>query len=602
MELGESIPPSTLHAVSVSIPTWQDNIDYEEGKARVIDKLSTGYPRSITAFSKELLEKYGKSYHSHALLLPSSRAAKRCLEYLQSVKSVVPPDHFQQLDFVLDHSKTKLEALKRLSPSISAVFFPAEAFPTAKKYWQHTGEGVSSRKAEFCHNLFREGIIVEQGEDSISSPTGARGICTGPRRYQKGVRENSGVKTFSKQESSPDEPNEIASIIGSEAQEESQFLEERFGRNLDLSFADIAKSAIRRRIAGLSIDKNEYSGTRELNISRNGSRGATLTENDVYLWPCGMNSIFNTHKMLMQARGTMKSIYFGFPYVDTLKVLEKFGPGCLFYGHGSLEELKDLEKRLRAGEKYLALFCEFPGNPLLTAPDLLRIRRLADFYDFAVVIDETIGNYTNVDVLPYVDVVVSSLSKIFSGECNVLGGASLLNPNGHYYHHLKKIADNGKYEDNYWPEDAIFMERNSRDFVVRSRKINKNAEAICKVLLESPFVKDVHYPKYNTSKNNYDACRRPTGGYGGLISFVFHQKEQAIAFYDRIETAKGPSLGTNFTLVSPYVLLAHYFELDWAAKFGVPEDLIRISVGLEDLSDLLPKFKIALQAAGRIGT
>ncbi|CAD6503127.1 BgTH12-02796 [Blumeria graminis f. sp. triticale] len=600
MELGESIPPATLHAVSVSLPTWQDNIDYEEGRARVIDKLSTGYPRSITAFSKELLERYGKSYHSHALLLPSSRAAKRCMEFLQSAKSMILPDHFQQLDFVLDHSKTNLEALKRLSPSISAVFFPAEAFTTAKKYWQHTGEGVSSRKVEFCHKLFTEGILVEQGEDSISNLMGTRGVCTGPRRYQKGVRENSGVKTFSKQEFSRDESNEIAPVIGSEAQEESQFLEERFGRNLDVSFADIAKSAIRRRIAGLSLDKNESSGTRELNICRNGSRDATLTENDVYLWPCGMNSIFNTHKMLMEARGTMKSIYLGFPYVDTLKILEKFGPGCLFYGYGSLEEFDDLEERLKAGEKYLALFCEFPGNPLLTAPDLLRIRKLADTYDFAVVIDETIGNYTNVDVLPYVDVVVSSLSKIFSGECNVLGGASLLNPNGRYYHNLKKIAENGEYEDNYWPEDAIFMERNSRDFVVRSRKINENAEAICKILLESPIIKDVHYPKYNTSKNHYDACRRPTGGYGGLISFVFHRKEQAIAFYDRIEAAKGPSLGTNFTLVSPYVLLAHYFELDWAAQFGVPEDLIRISVGLEDLADLLPKFESALQAAGKI--
>jgi cystathionine gamma-synthase len=94
----------------------------------------------------------------------------------------------------------------------------------------------------------------------------------------------------------------------------------------------------------------------------------------------------------------------------------------LFYGFGSAEELDDLEQRLRNGERYLGLFCEFPGNPLLTSPNLLRIRRLADEFDFYVVVDETIGNFLNVNVLPYADVVVSSLTKVFSGDSNVMGG------------------------------------------------------------------------------------------------------------------------------------------------------------------------------------
>lgn len=111
-----------------------------------------------------------------------------------------------------------------------------------------------------------------------------------------------------------------------------------------------------------------------------------------------------------------------FPYVDTLKILEKFGPGCQFYGRSSDADLDDLEQRLEGGERFLALFCEFPGNPLLICPNLQRIRSLADKYNFAVVVDETIGNFINVNVLPYADVVVSSLTKIFSGESNVMGG------------------------------------------------------------------------------------------------------------------------------------------------------------------------------------
>jgi cystathionine gamma-synthase len=113
-----------------------------------------------------------------------------------------------------------------------------------------------------------------------------------------------------------------------------------------------------------------------------------------------------------------------FPYTDTLKILEKWGEGCHFLGNGGTEDIPALEKLLEenTGAPILSLFCEFPGNPLLTSPDLPRIRKLADKYGFAVVVDETIGNFINVEVAQFADVVVSSLSKIFSGDANVMGG------------------------------------------------------------------------------------------------------------------------------------------------------------------------------------
>ena len=282
-----------------------------------------------------------------------------------------------------------------------------------------------------------------------------------------------------------------------------------------------------------------------------------------------------------------------FPYIDTLKILEKWGPGCVFYGHGEASDLNELEKRCENGEKFLGLFCEFPGNPLLKTPDLRRIRVLADRYEFAVIVDETIGNFVNVHVLPFADVVVSSLTKVFTGECNVMGGSAVLNPEGHYYMRLKHLMRTD-YEDNYWPEDAIFMERNSRDFVSRIDRINTNAEAICETLKSSAIVKQVYYPKLSPTREFYDNCRNKNGGYGGLLSVTFKTTKQAVAFFDKLETAKGPSLGTNFTLSSPYVILAHYTELAWTAQFGVEADLIRISVGLEEPKELIPKFERAL--------
>lgn len=122
-------------------------------------------------------------------------------------------------------------------------------------------------------------------------------------------------------------------------------------------------------------------------------------------------------------------VCFSFPYTDTLKILEKWGPGCHFFGYGLDYEIDDLEKILEEGRSsspstppILALFTEFPSNPLLRSADLPRLRALADKYDFLLVIDETIGNFVNVEIFPYADIVVSSLSKIFSGDANVMGG------------------------------------------------------------------------------------------------------------------------------------------------------------------------------------
>lgn len=127
-----------------------------------------------------------------------------------------------------------------------------------------------------------------------------------------------------------------------------------------------------------------------------------------------------------------------FPYVDTLKVLGKWGAGCHFFPDGRDEGIDDLEELLlslysyatgitilqqsRQAQPILALFTELPSNPLLVSVNLPRLRQLADRFGFVIVVDDTVGNFANVDALRYADVVVNSLSKLFSGRANVLGG------------------------------------------------------------------------------------------------------------------------------------------------------------------------------------
>ncbi|RSL88134.1 Cystathionine gamma-synthase [Fusarium oligoseptatum] len=590
IELGESIPPDTAHAVSVSLPTWKANVGYEEGEEWVVGRMTTGYPRffvhrGIQAFAKDIVARHGRP-GQQAMLFPTPRVAKRCLEFICQRASPEIARQVDTIDFTLDRSKELSPQLKKLSSTMSAVLYPEEAFPIAKQYWQHTGDGTSSRRAEFCHRLFQDELLIPVAASQTPPETVSRPF-RGPKRYQRPGSIDGVVSHIPKP---PSPPAPVESL------ESSRFLEERFGRNLELSMVERAKSAIRRRIAGaMAHDIDIHNGP--LPAMTDNTRGIkTLEEADVYLYPAGMNAIFNAHRALLKAREPAKSINFGFPYVDTLKILEKFGPGCLFYGHASAADLDDLETRLKNGERFLGLFCEFPGNPLLTCPDLARIRKLANEYDFAVVIDETIGTFANINVLPVADIVVSSLTKIFSGDSNVMGGSAILNPESKYYRALKTAMEQD-YEDTYWPEDVIFMERNSRDFESRVERTNANSEAICEVLRTQPVVKSIYYPKYNESKPHYEAVRLPNGGYGGLLSIVFHHKAQAQAFFDALPLAKGPSLGTNFTLCSPYALLAHYQELDWAAQFGVDPDLVRVSVGLEETVELENIFLGALKAA-----
>lgn len=519
-EVGCPIPANTPHAVSVTLPTWEANIGYEEGADWVCSKMGSGYPRfyihqTIQKLMSYVEETYGRE-NEICYLFPSSQAAKRCREFVKK---------FSQSDGLNVRIVRVAIDEKAL---LSAVFVPSSEAHLGKQYWQHTGEGVSSRFAEYAL-----GNLSVSSSDSINDATG---------------------------NATADEGKE-------------SFVEERFGRNLDLSFAQEAKTALMKRIA----------------------QNINASEQDVYLYPTGMTSIFSAFRAVDAFRGGKKSIVYGFPYVDSLQIQKKFGNGVHFYGQGSTEELDQIEQLLENGEQILMLFCEFPSNPLLKTPDLKRIHELSRKYEFPIVCDETIGNFSNVNVLPFCDIVASSLTKVFSGDSNVMGGSLALNSNGPFYTELKNILK-GQYEDTFWAEDAIYMERNSRDFTNRSVRINKNAEAVADLFKNDERVKDVFYPKLNPSKVFYDACKNPSGGYGGLLSVVFHKPEDSMKFYDTVVTAKGPSLGTNFTLTSPYAILAHFNELDYVEQFGVSRYLVRISVGLEDQNELLAEFRRGLDS------
>ncbi|KAJ7598853.1 pyridoxal phosphate-dependent transferase [Mycena floridula] len=607
--LGLAVPALTSHAISVSLPKWRDNVAYEEGDKKLLDSMKSGYPRFFIHLNighlAGLCEQKFAARGERAMLFPALKTAEWCRAFMvdRSSKAGTPVHprlvHFrirpQDKASVLD-----VETLESSPVDLHIVLFPAENFSIAKEFWQHTGMGISSRLADHCLSMLPT--------NEPTSPT----IGKLPNKHYAN-------------KSAPTSPKVPDSFTG----DHNVYLEERYGRNLPVSAAASAKRALRRRIAGVLVrDSTEDChgepcvGDILLELGPSSRGIPEVAEHDVYLYPTGMTAIWSAHQLALAVRPPSKSICFGFPYTDTLKILQKWGPGCHFYGHGMDRDLDDLETLLEQQftldpktPPILALFTEFPSNPLLRSANLPRIRALADKYHFLVVIDETIGNFMNVEILGFADIVVSSLTKIFSGSGNVMGGSLVLNPQGRYYADLKAHM-NDNYTDFYFDQDAIFMERNSRDFQERSKLIDFNAETICDFLRSrslaggSPasVIKDVFYPKYITPEN-YDRCRikgkgstgDKGGGFGGLFSVTFKTLSASRAFFDTLSCYKGPSLGTNFTLACPFVVLAHFTELEWAAQYGVEEGLVRVSVGLEDTNRLLSIFKTALEAAESVG-
>jgi cystathionine gamma-synthase len=316
---------------------------------------------------------------------------------------------------------------------------------------------------------------------------------------------------------------------------------------------------------------------------------------DVWLFPSGMAAIDTAFRAFRRLRPKARSVQFGFSYVDSLKLQDKCGTAVHFFPRGNAAELTQLAE-LAAGEPLLGLFCEFPGNPLLASTDLRRIDALARERDFPVLVDDTLGALVNVDVLPFAEVVTCSLTKFFSGAGNVMAGSLVLNSERPGAKRLREALV-AEYEDLLDPEDAAVLERNSRDCVERVRKINQTAERLCDELRAHPLVERIDYPKFR-DRETYQSLLRPGGGYGGLFSLLLKNFERtAPRFFDRLQIAKGPNLGTNFSLCCPYTLLAHYDELEFVERCGISRYLVRVSVGLEDADCLIPRFVDALAAA-----
>ncbi|KAK0658711.1 putative cystathionine gamma-synthase [Cercophora samala] len=544
LQLGDPLPPNDPHAISVHLPTWNDTLGWVTKDPSVLHAMKTGYPRF---FMPRVVDQLGRRLAGHVGVgdegTPMVFASKTWGEMFERYMGEDVLAGGRVWGVNSDGQVTAEDDKEGLCLWLAVVVGEPKGTEVSKArmFWQHTGYGISSRRAVFW--LERASFLK-------------RGLCREGQEICNGIQE---------------QPSSSG------------------GHNCDGRSVDQAKQDISNQIAGLLSDGDMILG-----------------KDDVLLYPGGMAAISELIATITDSRPPVRTedskkpkvAVFGFLYVDTIKVLERVH-NCqvTVYGY-SYTDTERFERRLHNGEHFHAVFTEFTGNPLLQSPHLERLTLLRKSFGFVLAVDDTVGTAACLRVLRHCDVVCTSLTKMFSGKCNVMGGSLGLNPKSTLYTSLRQGLHNREQDQKnvwYW-EDVLVMAENCQTFETRIEVANENALAVVELLEESPVVKKVFYPSLG-DKRGYDDYKRPGAGYGFLLSITFKTEEKAVAFYNGLNVAKGPSLGTNFTLCCAYTLLAHYNELDRAAQFGVEEYLVRISVGVEERGWLLERVKGALEAA-----
>lgn len=252
--------------------------------------------------------------------------------------------------------------------------------------------------------------------------------------------------------------------------------------------------------------------------------------------------------------------------------------------------LKDL-----IDEKTKVIYFETPSNPNLMLIDIKKISKIAKEKEVKVVIDNTFATpYFQRPLTLGADVVVHSATKYICGHGDVVGGVAI-SKNADYIQSLKfdYMCEFGGVMS---PFNAWLLLRGLKTLGVRMRQHEKNALEVARFLKRHPKVKEVLYPGLEDFKG-HEIAKEQMSGFGAMISFEINgDLEAAKKVVNSVRLAQlAVSLGDCETLIELPAAMTHRgYPKEELAKFGLTESMIRISVGLEDVKDIIEDLDNAL--------
>ena len=272
---------------------------------------------------------------------------------------------------------------------------------------------------------------------------------------------------------------------------------------------------------------------------------------------------------------------YGGTYRLMSKVLNRLGIEETFV---DTSDLANITKEIKNNTK--AIYVETPTNPMLKITDLQGAAAIAKEKGLLLIVDNTFNTpYWQSPLDLGADIVLHSATKYLGGHSDVVAGLVVVNS--------QELAERVHFVQNsvggvLGPQDSWLLMRGIKTLGIRMEEHEKNTARIIQFLQKHPLVKKIYYPGLETH-NGHQLASRQQRGFGGMVSFDVGDAAKAMEIIRRLKYfTLAESLGAVESLISIPAKMTHAsIPIERRAELGITDSLIRISVGLEDVEDLI---------------
>ena len=280
---------------------------------------------------------------------------------------------------------------------------------------------------------------------------------------------------------------------------------------------------------------------------------------------------------------------YGGTYRYMTKILNRRNIDVTFVDTSNLDEVKE---SIRPETK--AIYIETPTNPLLKVSDIADLAAIAKASDLLFIVDNTFNTpYWQTPIELGANIVIHSATKYLGGHSDVVAGLVVVDDEelGEDIHFIQN-GSGGVLA----PHDSWLLMRGIRTLGVRMEEIESNTGKIVEYLVNHPQVGKVYYPGL-PEHPNHDVHAKQSGGFGGMLSFTVASEKKALDVLNNVKYfTLAESLGAVESLISLPAKMTHAsIPRERRLELGIEDGLIRVSVGLEDVEDLLEDLEQALK-------
>jgi cystathionine beta-lyase/cystathionine gamma-synthase len=364
------------------------------------------------------------------------------------------------------------------------------------------------------------------------------------------------------------EPDSATGAVSVPIYQTSTYAQEALGKNKGYEYArtqNPTRSALEKNIAALEGARYGYAF----------ASGMSATDAVLKLVKAGEHVVLGDNT-------------YGGTYRLFARVLANYG---VEFDLCDTSDATNLEKAIKPNTKMV--FVETPTNPVMTVTDLRAVSDIAHANGAKVVCDNTfMSPYLQRPMEFGVDIVVHSTTKYLNGHSDSVGGFAALNDPqdaewiGFIQNSVGAILS---------PFDSFLVLRGTKTLAVRMEAHDRNGRMVANFLTEHPKVQKVYYPGL-VSHPQHELAKRQQKGFGGMVAFETGSLDNAKKVLESVKLCiLGESLGGVESLISHPATMTHAsVPEDKRDKLGITDGLVRVSVGIEDIEDIIEDLDQAL--------